>query len=64
MSFLEQIQSSGVVLQSWDLQLSRNALYLLSHRLSYLIALRRDLFVYRDGRVLSSNQPVYNIDCW
>ena len=40
--------SRGVVLQSRDLELSRNTLYLFSPRLCFFIALKRDLYVYRD----------------
>ena len=40
--------SNGVVLQSRDLQLSCNTLYLLNPRLCFSIVLKRDSFVYRD----------------
>ena len=46
--------SSGAVLLSIDLQLSRNTLYLLSPRLKcFFIVLKRDLFVYRDESLTS-----------
>ena len=40
--------SSGVVWQTRDLHLSHNTLCLLSPRLSFFIALKRDLFVNRE----------------
>ena len=45
--------SSGVVRQSFDLQLSRNTLYLLSLRLCFFLVLNRDLYVYRDDSLTS-----------
>ena len=39
---------SCVVWQTRDFHLSRNTLYLLSHRLCFFIILKRDLFVYLD----------------
>ena len=45
--------SSGVVLQSGDLQLSCNTLHLLSPCLCFFIVLKRDLFVYHDDSLTS-----------
>ena len=45
--------SSGVVRQSFDLQLSRNTLYLLCPRLCFFLVLNRDLYVYRDDSLTS-----------
>ena len=45
--------SSGVVLQTRDLHLSYNMLYLLSPRLCFFIVLRCNLIVYRDDSLTS-----------
>ena len=45
--------SSGVVLQTRDLHMSCNTLYLLSPRLCFSIVLRRDLCIYRDDSLTS-----------
>ena len=45
--------SSGVVLQTRDLHLSHNTLYLSNPRLCFFIVLKRDLFVYRDDSLTS-----------
>ena len=53
--FLLEIFSgvTGVVWQTWDLNLSCNTLYLLSPRLCFFIVLKRDLFVYHDDSLTS-----------
>ena len=45
--------SIGIIWQSRDLQLSRNTLILLRHRLCFFIVLNRDLFFNRDDSLTS-----------